>query len=205
MIAMWRAAKYGATARKSASSKYSAQAAFSTFRSGAPTSSRRFASPAGFSARMSPLTGNGSAPAKSHGMHRPAKAPAPSITPPRRAAIGAWRTGSTTYWTFPQGHSILIAWNSAIIENTQDNISKSSVFIDADVLGCINMRHQTTFNALYSAPDEPCGCRNSHMHINEIFVSNDPGRFHARGRQPRPQEPDHPVHPAQLRPQHPAV
>src|SRR3954466_13740629 len=75
-----------------------------------------------------------------------------------------------------QGHSILIAWNSAIIENTQDNISKSSVFIDADVLGCINMRHQTTFNALYSAPDEPCGCRNSHMHINEIFVSNDPGR-----------------------------
>src|SRR3954452_2702662 len=73
-----------------------------------------------------------------------------------------------------QGHSILIAWNSAIIENTQDNISKSSVFIDADVLGCINMRHQTTFNALYSAPDEPCGCRNSHMHINEIFVSNDP-------------------------------
>src|SRR3954471_21862565 len=77
---------------------------------------------------------------------------------------------------FPQGHSILIAWNSAIIENTQDNISKSSVFIDADVLGCINMRHQTTFNALYSAPDEPCGCRNSHMHINEIFVSNDPER-----------------------------
>src|SRR3954471_4084665 len=76
---------------------------------------------------------------------------------------------------FPQGHSILIAWNSAIIENTQDNISKSSVFIDADVLGCINMRHQTTFNALYSAPDEPCGCRNSHMHINEIFESNDPG------------------------------
>src|SRR3954462_6995891 len=73
-----------------------------------------------------------------------------------------------------QGHSILITWNSAIIENTQDNISKSSVFIDADVLGCINMRHQTTFNALYSAPDEPCGCRNSHMHINEIFVSNDP-------------------------------
>src|SRR3954451_13627728 len=68
----------------------------------------------------------------------------------------------------------LITWNSAIIENTQDNISKSSVFIDADVLGCINMRHQTTFNALYSAPDEPCGCRNSHMHINEIFVSNDP-------------------------------
>src|SRR4051812_6051844 len=77
--------------------------------------------------------------------------------------------------TARQGHSILIAWNSAIIENTQDNISKSSVFIDADVLGCINMRHQTTFNALYSAPDEPCGCRNSHMHINEIFVSNDPG------------------------------
>src|SRR4051794_17036906 len=74
----------------------------------------------------------------------------------------------------PQGHSILITSNSAIIENTQDNISKSSVFIDADVLGCINMRHQTTFNALYSAPDEPCGCRNSHMHINEIFVSNDP-------------------------------
>src|SRR3954454_16273307 len=74
-----------------------------------------------------------------------------------------------------QGHSILITWNSAIIENTQDNISKSSVFIDADVFGCINMRHQTTFNALYSAPDEPCGCRNSHMHINEIFVSNDPG------------------------------
>src|SRR4051812_49113999 len=77
--------------------------------------------------------------------------------------------------TARQGHSILITWNSAIIENTQDNISKSSVFIDADVLGCINMRHQTTFNALYSAPDEPCGCRNSHMHINEIFVSNDPG------------------------------
>src|SRR3954462_10299584 len=75
-----------------------------------------------------------------------------------------------------QGYSILITWNSAIIENTQDNISKSSVFIDADVLGCINMRHQTTFNALYSAPDEPCGCRNSHMHINEIFVSNDPAR-----------------------------
>lgn len=31
------------------------------------------------------------------------------------------------------------------------------------------------------------------------------GRCHARGRQPGPQEPDHPVHPAQLRPQHPAV
>src|SRR4051812_39023215 len=79
--------------------------------------------------------------------------------------------------TARQGHSILITWNSAIIENTQDNISISSVFIDADVLGCINMRHQTTFNALYSAPDEPCGCRNSHMHINEIFVSNDPASW----------------------------
>jgi site-specific DNA-methyltransferase (adenine-specific) len=29
--------------------------------------------------------------------------------------------------------------------------------------------------------------------------------FHARGRQPGPQEPDHPLHPAQLRPQHLAV
>ena len=59
---MWRPAKYGATARKNAWSKYSGQAAFWTFRNGAPTSSRRFASPARFSAGMSPSAGNGGAP-----------------------------------------------------------------------------------------------------------------------------------------------
>src|SRR3954470_16929589 len=105
----------------------------------------------------------------------------PSLGLVAKAISAAMRASRRRSSSLTQGHSILIAWNSAIIENTQDNISKSSVFIDADVLGCINMRHQTTFNALYSAPDEPCGCRNSHMHINEIFVSNDPaGVGHAR-------------------------
>src|SRR4051812_22029371 len=103
-------------------------------------------------------------------------APSPRVGfPPGSGGVGSERYAASLVIPPCQGHSILITWNSAIIENTQDNISKSSVFIDADVLGCINMRHQTTFNALYSAPDEPCGCRNSHMHINEIFVSNDPG------------------------------
>src|SRR3954470_18619143 len=98
----------------------------------------------------------------------------PSLGLVAKAISAAMRASRRRSSSLTQGHSILITWNSAIIENTQDNISKSSVFIDADVLGCINMRHQTTFNALYSAPDEPCGCRNSHMHINEIFASNDP-------------------------------
>jgi hypothetical protein len=65
------------------------RAAFWSCRNGAPTSSRRLASPARFSARMSPSAGNGGARTMSHGMHRPAKAPAPSSTLPRRAATGA--------------------------------------------------------------------------------------------------------------------
>jgi predicted transposase YbfD/YdcC len=91
--------KRGRNRQESARSRCSRQAAFWICRNGGPRPSRRFASPARFSARMSPPAGNGSAPTKSHGMHRPRKATAPHITPPRRAAIGAWRTASTTYWT----------------------------------------------------------------------------------------------------------
>jgi hypothetical protein len=42
-----------------------------------------------FYTRMSPPAGNGVPHAKSHGMHRPGKATAPLITPPRRVVTGA--------------------------------------------------------------------------------------------------------------------
>jgi hypothetical protein len=46
--------------------------------------------------------------------------------------------------------------------------------MDADVLGCINIQRQTTFNASHPALEASCQFRDSRVHINEILVSNDP-------------------------------
>ena len=57
----------------------------------------------------------------------------------------------------------------------EPNISKSSVLMDADVFGCINIQRQMTFNASHPAPEASCRSRDFHVHISEILVSNDPG------------------------------
>jgi hypothetical protein len=46
--------------------------------------------------------------------------------------------------------------------------------MNADVLGCINIQRQATFNASHLALEASCQSRDSRAHINEILVSNDP-------------------------------
>jgi hypothetical protein len=47
--------------------------------------------------------------------------------------------------------------------------------MDADVLGCLNIQRQTTFNALHPALEASCQSWDSRVHVNGILVLNDPG------------------------------